>query len=212
MKMTDVDARLAELESRRIAPGLSVAEQNELRDCEITLGMVEAPPRARAEAARRVERFAAERAAKKTPAQLQREIDEALAQKHRPRSHAEKKKSLGALDGTRITVRHSTKSASELMVTQMIGRRVKSGWHGLADGEIIQWEPFGAGSTDVLVKDSSSGHLSWYASHGLTPIDGRGPLPSRAEVRKIRDAEMKVSMKKIAERWAKEPPPPRIRR
>jgi hypothetical protein len=46
MKMTDVDARLAELESRQIVPGLSMAEQNELRDCEITLGMVEAPPRA----------------------------------------------------------------------------------------------------------------------------------------------------------------------
>jgi len=77
--MTAVDARLAELESRRIDPGLSVAEQNELRDCEITLGMVDAPPRARAEAARRVERFAAERAAaKKTPAQLQREINEVL--------------------------------------------------------------------------------------------------------------------------------------
>ena len=46
VKMTDVDARLAELESRRIVPGLSVAEQNELRDCEITLGMADAPPRA----------------------------------------------------------------------------------------------------------------------------------------------------------------------
>jgi hypothetical protein len=44
VKMTDVDARLAELESRRIVPGLSVAEQNELRDCEITLGMAGAPP------------------------------------------------------------------------------------------------------------------------------------------------------------------------
>jgi hypothetical protein len=79
--MTEVDARLAELESRQIIPGLSVAEQNELRACEITLGMIEATPRARAEAARRVERFAAEREAKKTPAQLQREIDEVLAQK-----------------------------------------------------------------------------------------------------------------------------------
>jgi hypothetical protein len=88
MKMTVVDARLAELESRRIDPGLSVAEQNELRDCEITLGMVEAPPRARVEAARRVERFAAERSAKKTPAQLQSEIDEVLARKHGQRSHA----------------------------------------------------------------------------------------------------------------------------
>ena len=68
MKMTAVDDRLAELESRRLEPGLSVAEQNELRDCEITLGMVDAPHRARAEAARRVERYAAERAAQETPA------------------------------------------------------------------------------------------------------------------------------------------------
>jgi hypothetical protein len=100
-------ARLAELESRRIIPGLSAAEQNELRDCEITLGMAEAPPRARAEAARRVERFAAERATKKTPAQLQRDIDEVLAQKHRHPSHAEQKPlgTLdGMLDGTRITL------------------------------------------------------------------------------------------------------------
>lgn len=57
MKMTDVDARLAELESRRMS-GLTVAEQNELRDCEIALGMVECSAGTRAEAARRVERFA----------------------------------------------------------------------------------------------------------------------------------------------------------
>lgn len=101
---------------------------------------------------------------------------------------------------------------SEALVAQMIGRRVKSGWTGLVNGEIIQWEPFNAGGTDVLVKDSDSGHLTWYASHGLTPIDGKGPLPSRSEVRRIREEEMKVSMKKIADRWAKEPPPPRVRR
>lgn len=82
MKMTDVNARLSELESRKIVPGLSVAEQNELRDCEITLGMVEAPPNARVGAARRVEKFAADRAIKKTPAQLQKEIDEMLAKQH----------------------------------------------------------------------------------------------------------------------------------
>lgn len=108
---------------------------------------------------------------------------------------------------------HSTmKSRSDDIVAQMIGRHVKSGWHGLADGEIIQWDPFGAGMTDVLVRNDASGHQSWYASHGLTPIDGRGPLPSRAEVRKLREAEVEASMRKIGERWAKEPPPPRIRR
>jgi hypothetical protein len=35
------------------------------------------------------------------------------------------------------------------MGARMIGRRVKSDWHGLIDGEIIQWEPFGAGGTVV---------------------------------------------------------------
>ena len=104
------------------------------------------------------------------------------------------------------------KSASEDIVAQMIGRHVKSGWHGLVDGEILQWEPFGAGTTDVLVRDVASGKLSWYASHGLTPIDGQGPLPSRTEVRKLRETETAASLGKIAARWAKEPPRPRIRR
>jgi hypothetical protein len=64
----------------------------------------------------------------------------------------------------------------------------------------------------VLVRDVATGKLTWHASHGLTPIDGRGALPSRTAVRKIRDEEMATSMKKIAERWAREPPPLRIRR
>ena len=191
---------------------------------------------------------------KKSPAQLQREIDEVLATpvRHGERlisrkeaevreafdpklyeravaegrvspavaeriekagrskaSHSTKRRA--APKKTRRVV-HATKNSSEAMVEKMIGRRVKSGWHGLVDGEIIQWEPFGAGMTDVLVKDAESGKLTWYASHGLSPIDGKGPLPSRAGVRKIREAEMAESMKKIGERWAKEPPPPRIRR
>ena len=133
---------------------------------------------------------------KKSPAQLDREIAETLRGKQQQRASRRA---------------HATKSSSEAMVARMIGRRVKSGWHNLVDGEILQWEPFGAGGTDVLVKDTT-GHLSWYASHGLTPIDGKGPLPSRSTVREIRDAEVKDSMKKIGERWAKEPPPPRIRR
>lgn len=107
---------------------------------------------------------------------------------------------------------HATKSISANVVGKMIGRHVKSDWNKLVDGEILQWEPFGAGGTDVLVRGVDSGHQSWYASYGLKPIDGKGPLPSRSDVRKLREAEMKDSMKKIADRWAKEPPPPRIRR
>jgi len=87
--------------------------------------------------------------------------------------------------------------SSEIAVARMIGRHVESKWHGLADGEIIQWAPFGAAMTDVLVRDVGSGRLSWYASHGLTPIDGNGPLPSRAEVRESRRGEMQASLEKI---------------
>jgi hypothetical protein len=108
---------------------------------------------------------------------------------------------------------HATiKSTSAAVVARTIGRHVKSGWYGLVDGEILQWEPFGAGTTDVLVKDVASGKLSWHAINGLTPIDGKGPLPSRTQVRKLREAEMATSLKKIGERWAKEPPRPRLRR
>lgn len=62
MKLLEVDDRLAELESRRIVPGLSVVEQIELRDCEVVLGMTPALPQERSEAARRVEQYARERA------------------------------------------------------------------------------------------------------------------------------------------------------
>ena len=76
----------------------------------------------------------------------------------------------------------------------MIGRRVKSAWHGLADGEIVRWEPLGAAMTDALVRDVASGSLCWYASHGLTPIDGLGPLPSRREARERADRELLASL------------------
>lgn len=129
------------------------------------------------------------------------------------------RKKLYALPGAALAEAHAgrrshatIRSASEDIVAQMIGRHVKSGWSGLVDGEILQWEPFGAGTTDVLVRDVASGHQSWHASHSLTPIDGKGPLPSRTEVRKLREAEMAASLGKIAERWAKEPPRPRTRR
>ena len=86
---------------------------------------------------------------------------------------------------------------SEIAVARMINRHVKSGWHGLVDGVITKWEPFGAGMTDVLVRDVSNGHEAWYASHGLTPIDNKGPLPSRAEVRELRRHETEEALEKI---------------
>ena len=128
--------------------------------------------------------------AAKSEAQLKREGDEVLARSP-TRSHA--------------TRNMTSEAMVALMIALMIGRHVRSGWSGLDDGEILEWEPFGAGLTDVLVKDVASGKLTWYASHSLTPIDGLGPLPSRAEVRKIREEETAASLKKIAERWANEP-------
>jgi hypothetical protein len=121
--MTDVDARLAELESRRIVPGLSVAEQNELRDCEITLGMAAAPPRARAEAARRVERFAAERAAKKTKRQIAREVDEILA-KPLPRHERWR----------RVDIDHSDIPRNDLRIAKVNAARDP-------DGQVFPWRP-----------------------------------------------------------------------
>jgi len=59
--MTEVEARRIELESRRMEPGLTVTEANEVRDCEIALGMIDVSPSTRAEAARRVELYAAAR-------------------------------------------------------------------------------------------------------------------------------------------------------
>jgi hypothetical protein len=140
------------------------------------------------------------RPSESSKAKIKREVDEVLA-----RSSSRRTATAGRYS-------HATKLTSETLLTQMIGRRVKSGWHGLVDGKILQWEPFGAGGTDVFVRDAASGRESWYASHGLTPIDGKGPLPSRTEIRKIRQAEMDTSMNKIAKRWEREPPPPRIRR
>lgn len=151
----------------------------------------------------------------KSHAQIRREVDEVLTRGsgnvRRQRLQAPPETSLQRAPAGRHShaTRHMT---SEAIIAQMIGRHVKSGWSGLADGEILEWEPFRASGTDVLVKDVATGKLTWHGSHGLTPIDGRGPLPSRTEVRKIRDEEIAASMRKIAERWANEPPRPRIRR
>ncbi len=64
----------------------------------------------------------------------------------------------------------------------MLGRKVSSAWHRLASGEIVKWEPLGAAMCDVLVRDGL-GRVCWYASSDLSPIDGLGPLPSRAVAR-----------------------------
>lgn len=70
----------------------------------------------------------------------------------------------------------------------MVGRRVRTpmGVEGTAE----RWEPYGAALTDTLVRDDAGG-VCWFASENLRPIDGRGPLPSRAEARAARDVEIR---------------------
>jgi hypothetical protein len=64
----------------------------------------------------------------------------------------------------------------------MIGRKVKSAWHRLDNGEVIAWEPLGHAMCDALVRQPD-GSVCWYASSDLKPADDSGPLPSRAEAR-----------------------------
>jgi len=92
----------------------------------------------------------------------------------------------------------------EIDAARMIGRHVKSAWHGLTDGEIVKWEPLGAAMTDVLVRDTATGKESWYASYGLTPIDGKGPLPSRSKAQERNRQAMETSLEAIRAQHVKE--------
>jgi hypothetical protein len=87
MKMTEVEARRIHLATQ---PDLTPAELNELRDCEITLGMTMAGSQARAEAARRIEArdLARRTAPPKSHAQIKREVNEILAGRHDGSSRA----------------------------------------------------------------------------------------------------------------------------
>jgi len=82
------------------------------------------------------------------------------------------------------------------MENVMVGRRVSSVWHQLVDGEIVRWEPFGSSVSDVLVR-SLDGRLCWYASHGLVPVDDRGPLPTRSQAVEQRRLEMLAQLTAI---------------
>lgn len=79
----------------------------------------------------------------------------------------------------------------------MIGRRVKSAWFGLTDGEIVEWQPLGHAMCDVRVRDAATSRDCWYGSHSLTPIDGKGPLPSRREAQAKATAEQIASLEAI---------------
>lgn len=73
---------MTEIEARRVHLAClsdpTRDELNELRDCEITLGMTMADPKARSEAARRCEARDLTRT-KKSHAQIKREVDAILA-------------------------------------------------------------------------------------------------------------------------------------
>jgi hypothetical protein len=79
----------------------------------------------------------------------------------------------------------------------MIGRKVHTGYHGTT-GTVVQWEPLGAGMTDILV-EHDDGSLCWYGSGGCRPIDGRGALPSRQAAREAADHKALIQLQKIRE-------------
>ena len=60
----------------------------------------------------------------------------------------------------------------------MVGRRVTAPYG--ETGEVIRWEPLGAGMCDTLVRQDD-GHDVWHGSGSLRPSDGLGPLPRRGE-------------------------------
>lgn len=78
----------------------------------------------------------------------------------------------------------------------MIGRKVRAP-DGF-EGEVLEWEPLGAGMTDTLVL-AKDGTRRWDASYSLKPIDKKGPLPSREQARIQADQLAKRQLKKIQE-------------
>lgn len=77
----------------------------------------------------------------------------------------------------------------------MIGRRVSVDGR---TGRVRQWEPLGSAMTDALVA-FDDGSLCWYASYGLVPADGVGPLPSRRAARERADQQLLGSLERIRE-------------
>lgn len=74
----------------------------------------------------------------------------------------------------------------------MIGRRVatrvyRNNVGGDETGVVVEWQPLGPALTDALVR-FEDGYECWYGSHELKPVDGLGPLPSRAGAQKAADA------------------------
>lgn len=65
------------------------------------------------------------------------------------------------------------------LIAQMIGRKVESKWDNFT-GRVIKWDPLSAAMCDTVVEDGNGKQLA-LGSHMLKPVDGGGPLPTRAE-------------------------------
>lgn len=59
-----------------------------------------------------------------------------------------------------------------------IGRRVESRYHGIV-GTVAEWFP--AGPAMIVRVQRDDGSSVWVASRDLVPLDGKGPLPKRAD-------------------------------
>lgn len=87
-----------------------------------------------------------------------------------------------------------------------IGRRVQT---SRGPGTIKEWQPLGHAHTDALV-DLDDRTQCWFAlsRYHTKPIDGKGPLPSRAAARKLGNIARDVSIHAIAKRWHGTESPP----
>lgn len=80
-------------------------------------------------------------------------------------------------------------------MTSLVGRRVRSAYYR-AEGVVEAWEPWGPNLCDALVV-LDDGRKMWLASHCLEPVDGQGPLPSKAAWCEARRAETKAQLEAI---------------
>lgn len=90
----------------------------------------------------------------------------------------------------------------------MLGRRVRVPYAGAA--EVVRWEPLGSGLCDTLVRLADGTEL-WVGSGDLRPLDGRGPLPARAEVQRLADVEALAQLRAIRGQLVRKDPQGRYR-
>ena len=84
---------------------------------------------------------------------------------------------------------------SDRILQSVIGRRVTSHWHN-ETGTVREWAPFGVGLCDAKIQ-RDDGSIVWVDLKSFLPIDQKGPLPTRADVCRARDAETLASLERI---------------